>query len=94
VYHLFFGLNSRQLRDRIGLIQAQLASGEHLSEPRQILETTGHPDQLRRRGMSQPEAGTYPLRKVASPVGQELLAGVGFHQPFTDLGVENGQTRE
>ena len=56
--------------------------------------TSGHPNQLRRRRMSQTKPGRHPLRKIPSPIRQEPLTPISIDQPVTDLGIENGQTRE
>ena len=44
--------------------------------------------------MPQTKPGRNPLRKIPSPIRQEPLTPIRIDQPFTDLGVENGQTRE
>ncbi len=92
--HRLLGLGSGQLRDRIHLIQRKRPFGEPLPQQGQILETTSHPNQLGGSGMTKTEPSRNPLGKVASPICEELLAEVSVDQPVTDLGAENGQTRE
>ncbi len=92
--HRLLGIRSGQLRDRIHLIQRQLAGSEPFPQHRQILEPTSHPNQLSCSRMTQTEPGRNPLGKVAGPIREELLAEISVDQPFTDLGVENRQTRE
>ncbi len=92
--HRFLCLRSGQLRNRIHLIQTQLTSREPGTKHRQILQSPRHPDQLSCRRMPETKPGRHPLRKIPSPIRQEPLTPISIDQPFTDLGVENGQTRE
>ena len=44
--------------------------------------------------MTKTKPGRHPLRESPGPIRQEPLTPISIDQPVTDLGVENGQTRE
>ncbi len=92
--HRRLGIRSGQLRNRIDLIQTHLAGGEPGTQNRQILQSAGHPNQLSSSGMPETKPGRHPLREIPRPIHQKPLTPIRIDQPFTDLGIENGQTRE